>query len=149
MEKDLLVKTRKIFEDAGIERYTVEFNNNIVIPVGFEGYHTEFRDDIDCIVVMAPKKSTRSAFIDVEDSCMEVAVYSYTEVQAFRAGVGFKPAMKFIDSANVKNKEAATNIVKKLCRGSRLYPIQSYPDKDSEGRPQMYGGLPSAKPGVY
>ena len=148
MEKDLLLKTRQMFEDAGIERYTVEFNNNIVIPVGFEGYHVEFRDDIECITVLAPKKSSRSAFIDPADSCMEVAVYSYTEVQAFRAGVNFKLAMKFMDAADVKNKERATDIVKNLCRGSRLYPIQSYPDKDSEGRPQMYGGLPSAKPGV-
>lgn len=147
MEKELIIKTRTMFEEAEIKTYTVEFNNNIVIPVGYEGYYTEFRDDLEAILVMAPKKSTRSAFI-TDGSCMEVAVYSYTEVQAFRAGVDFKHAMNFKNVANVKNDEEATNIVKNLCRSSKLYPIQSYPDRDTEGRPQMYGGLPSAKRGV-
>ena len=146
MERETVILLRNKFEEAGIKKYTIEFNNNFVIGVGHENRAVIFDDENGVLWEVGPKNNG----INDQGTKAVIRAFCYDEIQFFRAGVStLKDGMNLLEASGCEITTEVTDVLNKLIGSSNgLYPIQSYPDTDKDGKPIMYGSMPSCRPGL-
>ena len=145
MEKATVIFIRDKFKEAGIEQFTVEFNNNYSIHVGYDSHAVMWDDANGVLWEVGPKTNT---IVHNVKNIGEWRAFCYDEIQFFRAGVNFKEANVVANTSGCEVTEEVTNVIKKLGSSSGIYPVQEYPDKDKDGNPVIYGSMPSCRSGL-
>lgn len=140
MDKDLVRKTVDAIEGAGITRFFVYSEDRTeLLDVDSESTKAYFDDGNECVWFIRVSANVQP----MDNRPMAFGCLPYEKIVAIAAPADTLSVKKMAESVGYEFTDELTEWIKVAGSQSGVYPVQSNPTIDEDGKPHLYTGIPT------